>query len=55
MAVMAEARELSEVILMPERTLVLLVVWVGWGREGAGYSASNWLGRIRSACWMIFL
>lgn len=48
-AVTASARVEREVILMPERTLLLLEGEAEYYKEGIAYSASNWLGRMRSA------
>lgn len=60
MAVTAEARVSRDVILMPERVLryFILVTMFGYVVEvkvRTTYSASNWLGKIRSAKGMIFL
>jgi hypothetical protein len=60
MAVTAAARVSREVILIPERVLYhfILVAMSGYEAEvkvWPTYSASNWLGKIRSAKGMIFL
>lgn len=54
MVVMALARVGREVIFTPERTLFLSLSNESM-RHGETYSASNWFGRIKSACWIIFL